>query len=120
MPIITAIVAIWLVISPVLLVFSLNAVWNSVIAGILVAVLSFVKGLGRGRFYGVTAIGAYLVVASFAFSGAARWSFLVSGILVVVIGVLGLQRRDPIVASADAEGHDEAAVTRRGERPTDT
>jgi hypothetical protein len=92
MTIIMIIAAIWLVVAPFVLTVSSAALWTSIIAAVLVAGLALFGAWGSQRFYGVAAVGAYLVISAFFFGGAALWSGLVAGAVLAVVGFLAARQ----------------------------
>jgi hypothetical protein len=80
--------AIWLVIAPFVLTVSTAALWTSIIAAVVVAGLALLGTWGKARFWGVAAVGVYLVVSAFFFGGAALWSGLIAGIVLAIVGYM--------------------------------
>ena len=102
MTIVPIVAAVWLVMAPFILDFGTFALWSSMIAGILAAGLTVLGGLGNQRFYGVVAVGAYLIVSAFFLSGAALWSGLIAGAVLAVAGVIASQQQEVTSTRAGA------------------
>ncbi len=93
---ITVILGVWLIIAPFILTFpSTVAMWNSIIVGVIVLVLSWIRAANPATSPGLSWInailGLWLIVAPFVMSMASststRWNDIVLGIAVIVFSV---------------------------------
>ena len=101
---ICALAAVWLMVAPVILGFSAASLSGSILSGLITAVLGFAQALGADRFFWAAVVGLYDVIVGFAFTGAARWSSVVTGTALVIAGLMAL-RAEQFQASVQ---HDQA------------
>ncbi len=93
---ITVVLGVWLIIAPfIITVPSMVAMWNSIIVGVIVLVLSWIRAANPTSSPGLSWInailGLWLIVAPFvlrmASSTSFRWNDIVLGIAVIVFSV---------------------------------
>ncbi len=94
---ITVVLGVWLIIAPFILTFpSAVAMWNSIIVGVIVLILSWIRAANPASSPGLSWInailGLWLIVAPFVLNMAtttmsARWNDIVLGIAVIVFSV---------------------------------
>ncbi len=93
---ITVVLGVWLIIAPFILTFpSMVAMWNSIIVGVIVLILSWIRAANPASSPGLSWInailGLWLIVAPFVLrmvsSTSARWNDIVLGIAVIVFSV---------------------------------
>ncbi len=93
---ITVVLGVWLIIAPfVITIPSMVAMWNSIIVGVIVLILSWIRAANPASSPGLSWInailGLWLIVAPFvlrmASSMSFRWNDIVLGIAVIVFSV---------------------------------